>query len=52
MRCSIFALGFVVVRVFRNTLPEIIKFLSEIRQAIADVQPGQVILVGEAVLLK
>lgn len=30
-----FDLGFIVVRVFRNSLPEITKFLPEIRQAIA-----------------
>ena len=46
-----FALGFVVVRVFRNTLPEILKFLPEVRQALLDVQAGQVILVGEPQLL-
>lgn len=49
---SAFALGFVVVRVFRNSLPEIAKFLPEIRQALANVQAGQVILVGEPLLLK
>ncbi|MDQ3012149.1 MAG: hypothetical protein M3X11_15750 [Acidobacteriota bacterium] len=48
---SSFDLGFVVVRVFRNSLPEIVKFLPQIRQAVADVQAGQVILIGEPLLL-
>lgn len=48
---SAFALGFVVVRVFRNSLPEVEKFLPVIRQAIVDVKPGEVILIGEPLLL-
>ena len=44
-------LGFVVVRVFRNSLPEIAKFLPEVRQAIAGVQAGQIIVIGEPLLL-
>ena len=46
------AIGLVVVRVFRNSLPEIEKHLPEIRQAILDVQYGMVILLGEPRLLR
>ncbi|MDX2031183.1 MAG: hypothetical protein SF339_10960 [Blastocatellia bacterium] len=49
---SSISLGFVVIRVFRNSLPEIEKHLPEIRQPILDAQYGKAILLGEPRLLR
>ncbi|MFN0087243.1 MAG: hypothetical protein ACKVX9_17780 [Blastocatellia bacterium] len=49
---SSLTLGFVVVRVYRNSLPEIEKHLPGIRQAILEVQYGKVVLLGEPLLLR
>lgn len=45
-------LGFLVLRVFSNSLPAILPFVAEINAALADLTPGDVRYIGEPKLMQ